>query len=279
MLFMDSIYLSNRYISYINPKATLVVICSLMLLFFCRKIYGGVSMSLKDISLDEVLSKGIITKGAWNSDDWDVTMPIWKKALSFAEYHYKTQSVSFIDRSKEVRTGTKQPYIIFVNKILKCLMDEANLCGDRILTIAALYKLTELTKATLGQIRNEFGDSLENSIKQLIRHESETFPSYVKRCSEFPNGISLVSIILAHILTEERYVDICPTNSVNGDIDHYNQLITEITMLDDELFVPLKWSQPRKLSELIIHRLKENKKISINVNESEQELFEGCNAL
>lgn len=42
-------------------------------------------MSLKDISLDEVISKGIITKGAWNSDDWDVTMPIWKKAQELFE--------------------------------------------------------------------------------------------------------------------------------------------------------------------------------------------------
>ena len=37
-------------------------------------------MSLNDISLDEALSKGIITKGAWNSDYWDVSMPIWKKS-------------------------------------------------------------------------------------------------------------------------------------------------------------------------------------------------------
>lgn len=199
-------------------------------------------MSLNDISLDDALSKGINHKRAWNFDDWDVSMPKWKKALGFAEYHYEIQSVTFIDRSKEVRTGTKQPYITFVNKTLKCLMDEANLCGDRILTIAALYKLTKLTNVSFKQIRNEFGDDTETSVKQLIRHESEAFPSYVKRCSEFPNGIGLVSIILAHILTEERYVDICPTNSVKGDIDHYNQLITEITMLDDELFVPSKWS-------------------------------------
>ena len=41
MLFMDSIYLSNRYISYINPKATLVVIYSLMLLFFAEKFTEG----------------------------------------------------------------------------------------------------------------------------------------------------------------------------------------------------------------------------------------------
>ena len=193
-----------------------------------------------------------------------------KKALSFAEYHYKTQSVSFIDRSKEVRTGTKQPYIIFVNKILKCLMDEANLCGDRILTIAALYKLTELTKATLGQIRNEFGDSLENSIKQLIRHESETFPSYV------------IVEQLIHQYGDRRkhispVIELLVVSGGRGDVKGITT--TEITMLDDELFVPLKWSQPRKLSELIIHRVKENKKISINVNESEQELFEGCNAL
>ena len=42
-------------------------------------------MDLSNLTLEEALQKGIITKGRWNDSEWEVDEPEWRSALKFAK--------------------------------------------------------------------------------------------------------------------------------------------------------------------------------------------------
>lgn len=174
-------------------------------------------MNLSDLSLEEAIKLGFITRGSWNNDDWGYPLPMWRNALNFAEEKHKECNSTYISKKDEIRSGKIVPYIVFIKKLISFLSGEVHLTDDYILTIAALYNITDKTNCTVAELENLFGKDIADDVIELNKGNNETLSQYITGCMANKNGYMLICVLLSVMLIEEEEVDICPFESWEDD--------------------------------------------------------------
>ena len=234
-------------------------------------------MDLSDLTLEEALQKGIITKGRWNDPDWEVDEPEWRKALRFAEKYHAEAGSTYMDKSGNIRFGKETPYFKFIQGVLGILYGEVNLVNEDLLTIAALYKILELTACEEKTIEKEFDKDILESVKLLQNGNRFTFGERLQYLAELdaPRGQKLTYIFLAVKLMEERVIDICPLESWEKDIPHYTHIAEELEQYGLAVCRKKHWNRAIFLGEKILKQLEKNKRHSRNCNKTAEELYKG----
>lgn len=234
-------------------------------------------MKLNEPSAEEALEKGVITDDPWNDELCDTHMPVWKRALEVAgKYHEKVRN-TYTDKTQELRRGTDKPYIVFIQKLLNILINEANLLGDDILTVAALYNILEMTDCDRTNIVRKFGEEIVEQIEALQTEEGETFGNQLARLVSMDDqkGALVTYVFLAVKLLEERVTDLCPFEDWREDVPHYKNLSDELRECGLKFYREKKWDVAVFLSEKILEQLDKNMELSRNCNKTAEELYSG----
>lgn len=234
-------------------------------------------MKRKDLTQEEAFEQGGITWGKWNdSENWDVIEPLWKKALTAAEqYHTMAKSI-YTDKTKDHRAGIREPYIKFIQGMMKILTDEAHMQDDETLTVAAFYDITVRTAYSRPVMEAEFGTDITEMVQMLRRKENEKTGVYLARCLEHKNASLLVRVVLSVLLQEERVSDINPFESWEEDLPHYKDLKEQVEPYIS-LFQEKEWDSAVFLGKKLLEQIDENMDYSRNMNKTAEELYEGWN--
>ncbi len=186
-------------------------------------------MNFKDLTAEEALKRGVITRGKWNDEEnWEMAETLWRKALTVADHYHAMAKSMYTDKSKEIRTGIREPYIKFIQSVIKILIEEAHIQDEMILTVAAFHDITVCTTYSRPVMEAEFGADIAEMVQTLRRNENEKIREYIGRCAKQEHACSLVCIIFAVLLQEERVSDICPFESWEEDIPYYKDLAEQI---------------------------------------------------
>lgn len=225
-------------------------------------------MNEKDMTAEESLKQGVITRGKWNDDD------NWEKAFTKAEQYHAMAESMYTDKSKEIRTGIQKPYIRFIQGMIKILIEEAHIQDEMILTVAAFYDITVRTTYARSLIEAEFGADIAEMVQILRRNKNEKIRTYIARCAEQEHACSLVCILLAVLLQEERVSDICPFESWEEDVPYYKDLAEQIEPYLS-IFMEKGWDKAVFLGKKLLEQIHENMDFSRDRNKTAQELYAG----
>lgn len=232
-------------------------------------------MNLKDLTAEEALKQGVITRGKWNDDEnWEIEESLWQKAFTMADQYHAMAKSMYTDKSKEIRTGIQEPYIKFIQKMIKILIEEAHIQDEMILTVAAFYDITVRTTYSLPAIEAKFGTDIAEMVQILRRKESENIREYLGRCVEQKHAGSLVCIVLAVLLQEERVIDRCPFESWEEDVSYYKDFAEQIEPYLS-IFMEKGWDKAVFLGKKLLEQIHENMDFSRDRNKTAQELYAG----
>lgn len=230
-------------------------------------------MDLSNLTLEEALQKGIITKGRWNDPEWEVDEPEWRNALKFAKKYHTEGGSTYIDKSVDIRSGKETPYIRFIQELLNILINEAHFVDDELLTIAALYNILSLTACETKTLEQKFDQEVVDSVKQLQMENKLTFGEQLEYLAtmESPDGSRLTCIFLAVKLLKERVTDLCPLDSWEKDIPYYEHMGIELEQYGMKTYRDKKWNRAIFLGTKILEQIERNKKYSRNCNNTAEE--------
>ncbi len=233
-------------------------------------------MDLSEMSLEQALQKGVITKSSWNSPDWEVIENEWRKALSFAKKHHAEAGSTYVDKSKEVRAGNETPYISYIQKLLKILINEVHIANDNTLAIAALYNVLSLTDCEVNALEQEFDLEIVDGVKHLDMIKNMTFEEQLTNliALESPQNSSLTYIFLAVKLLDERVTDICPFDSWETDIPYYKKMREQLEQFGIKVYRAKKWNIAIFIGTKILEQIEKNMKCSMNCNKTSEELLD-----
>ena len=232
-------------------------------------------MKRKDLTTEENPEQGVITRGKWNDDEnWKIIEPLWKKALTISERYHTMAKSMYTDKTKDHRTGIREPYIKFIQGMMKILTEEAHILDEEILTVAAFYDITVQTAYYRPVMEAEFGTDIAEMVQMLRRKENEETRAYLARCLEYKNSRLLVCVILAVLLQEEWVSDITPFESWEQDLPHYKDLKEQVEPYIS-LFLDKGWDSVVFLGKKLLEQIDENMDYSRNMNKTAEELYEG----
>lgn len=233
-------------------------------------------MSFKKMSADEALEKGVITKGKWyEPDEWEYEEPDWRRALQMAGEYHKKAGHTYVDKTKELRSGEERPYVEYIQKLLDILINEVHMYGDEILTVAALYGSLKYTDLTADVIEKEFDADIRYMVSTLKEREGEALSDRIDRCMENERYGIIISVLLSELLLRERVSDRCPFDSYEKDILYYKELIQVLEKWINGTFSERKMNIAIVLVEKILKTINQNITLSLNCNKTTEELFSG----
>lgn len=140
--------------------------------------------------------------------------------------------------------------------------------------MAAFYDITLRTTYSRPVIEAEFGADIAEMVQTLRRNENEKIREYISRCAQQEHADSLVCIILAVLLQEERGSDICPFESWEEDIPYYKDLAEQIEPYISA-FAEKGWDGAAFLGKKLLEQIHENMDFSRDRNKTTQELYAG----
>ena len=238
-------------------------------------------MDLSKLSYDEAIKKGVITRGSWNDDEWEVVdLAKWHRALDMAAKFHENAGSTFVDRSRNRLAGGKEtPYIQLIQGVLRIITNEAKCTSDDFLTTSALYNIFKLTDCSEDLVSGEFGAKTAERVKVLETGEGEKLCDQMMRLVKFAEdsgeGQLVSCVFLAVKLFEERTSDVCPMKDWEEDVPHYRKILESVQEYGLRIYEEKKWDIAVFLGHKLIEQLKENMNYSRNVNKTAGELFAG----
>lgn len=230
-------------------------------------------MDFRNLTTDEAFRLGIITRGRWNDyENWELEEPIWKKALALADQYHKMANSMYTDKSKERRSGNREPYIKFIQGVMNILINEAHIQDDILLSAGALYDVTVRTTCLYSVIEMECGTEIAEMVQMLRRDQKEKIGAYLDRCMEHEETRRLVCIILAVQLQEERVSDIFPFESWEEDLPYYKDLKDQIEPFIG-VFLKRNWSCVAFLCRKLSYQINENMEFSRDRNKTAETII------
>lgn len=160
------------------------------------------------------------TLGKWNDhDDYDIKLPVWKKAYDFAAEKYRNAGTVI-----QLKDQTYS-YAEHVRNVMGILTGEANCRGDNILTLCALCRVAEKTGCSWDEILNFCPNYQIEQLRSFPLRADAPIPEYLQKAFQHTTDTVILIIILAEIISELRMKK-CSGGNYTEDNDLYDHLET-----------------------------------------------------